>query len=334
MTTDLAATRPRRQERTVPPTGRITPGRPATTRTGRWARWRDKTTLLAFALPGMAVLLAFHYVPLFGNVIAFKDYLPFLGVWESDWSGFDNFRVIFDGDPAFLNALKNTLIITGVQTLLVFPLPIVLALLLNSLISERWKRIVQSITYLPHFLSWVFIVALFQQFLGGAGFISTFIRQHGGEGLNIIGNADAFIALITSQVIWKDTGWATILFLAALSQIDTSLYEASAVDGASRWRQMWHVTLPGLTGVIILLFILRLGDALSVGFEQIILQQPAVGLRASEVLDTYVYNQGIIGGDWGVAAAVGLVRGLVGVILVFGANKIAHLFGQPGVYQR
>ena len=311
-----------------------TSSRPPAARGLRWSRWRDRSTLLAFAVPGVAVLLAFHYLPLLGNVIAFKDYLPFLGIWESDWSGFANFAVIFDGNPAFLNALKNTLVITGVQTLLVFPLPIVLALMLNSLISERWKRIVQSITYLPHFLSWVFIVALFQQFLGGAGFISTFIRQHGGEGLNIIGNSDAFVALVTSQVIWKDTGWATILFLAALSQIDDSLYEASSVDGASRWQQMWHVTLPGLTGVIILLFILRLGDALSVGFEQIILQQPAVGLQASEVLDTYVYNQGIIGGDWGVAAAVGLVRGVVGVILVFGANKIAHLFGQPGVYQR
>lgn len=304
------------------------PGGP--TRRPRRRNW----TLAVFALPGLAVVLAFHYYPLVGNVIAFKDYLPFVGIWESPWVGLDNFSLIVDGDPRFWNAVRNTLVITVVQTVFVFPLPIVLALLLNSLLSERLKRIVQSITYLPHFLSWVIIVATFQTIFGGAGSISAFLRQHGYDGLSIIGNADAFIALITAQVMWKDTGWAAILFLAALSQIDTELYEASAVDGAGRWRQLWHVTLPGLRGIIVLLFILQLGNSLTVGFEQLILQQPAVGLRASEVLDTYVYNQGVVGGSWGEATAVGLVKGLIGVVLVLGANKIAHLFGEAGVYRR
>nr|WP_199700538.1 ABC transporter permease subunit [Jiangella rhizosphaerae] len=297
-------------------------------------RRRRNWTLAVFAMPGLAVVLAFHYYPLVGNVIAFKDYLPFVGIWDSPWVGWDNFGVIVDGDARFWNAVSNTLVITAVQTVFVFPLPIVLALLLNSLLSERLKRIVQSITYLPHFLSWVIIVAIFQTVFGGAGSISAFLRQHGYDGLNIIGNADAFIALITAQVMWKDTGWAAILFLAALSQIDTELYEASAVDGAGRWRQMWHVTLPGLRGIIVLLFILQLGSSLTVGFEQLILQQPAVGLRASEVLDTYVYNQGVVGGNWGEATAVGLVKGLIGVVLVLGANKIAHWLGEAGVYRR
>ncbi len=141
--------------------------------------------------------------------------------------------------------------------------------------------------------------------------------------------------MITSQVIWRDTGWATILFLAVLSQIDSSLYEAAGVDGASRLQKMWHVTLPGMRGIIIiLLLILRLGDSLTVGFEQIILQQGGVGRAASEVLDTYVYNNGILGGQWGVAAAVGLVKGVVAVLLVLGANRLAHVFGEAGVYQR
>ena len=298
------------------------------------ARWRKNWILLAFALPGLAIVLAFHYYPLLGNVIAWKDYLPFIGIWESDWVGWQNFEVIVSGDPAFLNAVKNTLVITAVQAVLVFPLPIVLALLLNSLLSERVKRFVQSVTYLPHFLSWVIIVALFQTVLGGGGSISMWLSQHGYDGLSIIGNADAFIGLLTAQVMWKDTGWAAILFLAALSQIDPELYEASAMDGATRWRQMWHITLPGLRGIIILLFILQLGSSLTVGFEQIILQQPAVGIRASEVIDTYVYNQGVVGGNWGVATAVGLVKGVIGVALVLGANKIAHMFGEAGVYQR
>ncbi|MFF1821800.1 ABC transporter permease [Kribbella sp. NPDC058245] len=299
-----------------------------------WHRLGRDRVLLLFALPGAALIIAFHYVPLLGNVIAFKDYQPFLGIGGSDWSGWSNFAVIFNGDPAFLRALKNTLILTALQSVFVFPAPILLALLLNSLFSERIKRIAQSILYLPHFMSWVIVVALFQQMLGGSGLLNNYLRSHDLATLNIIGNSELFHVLLTSQIIWKDTGWATILFLAALSQIDSQLYEAASVDGATRMQQLWHVTLPGLRGIIILLFILRLGDSLTVGFEQIILQQQAVGRDISEVLDTYVYNNGVLGGAWGVAAAVGLVKGLVGVALVLTANKVAHIFGEQGVYSR
>ncbi|AXB42199.1 ABC transporter permease [Amycolatopsis albispora] len=307
-----------------------------TARTGPSRRQRfarDRFLVLA-ALPGITLLVVFHYVPLLGNVIAFKDYQPYLGILESPWVGLDNFDVVFGGDPAFLNALTNTLVITLLQVVVVFPVPIALALLLDSLLSERLKRIVQSVLYLPHFLSWVIVVAIFQQMLGDSGLLNSFLREHDLGTVNVIGSPELFKALITSQVLWKDAGWATILFLAALSRIDTTLYEASAMDGAGRWRQLWHVTLPGLRGIIVLLLILRLGDALTVGFEQIILQQAAVGAEASEVLDTYVYNNGILAGSWGVSAAVGLVKGLVGVALVLGANKLAHRFGEQGVYQR
>ncbi|MBZ2197786.1 ABC transporter permease subunit [Occultella gossypii] len=281
----------------------------------------------------MALLLLFHYVPILGNVIAFKDYQPYIGITESAWVGFDNFAVIFNGDPEFLNALKNTLILTGIQAVFVFPVPIALALLLNSLLSERLKRLVQSVLYLPHFLSWVIVVAVFQSMLGGAGMLNNYLRSNGLETFDIIGNTELFRVLLTSQVIWKDAGWATIIFLAVLSQIDAQLYEAASVDGAGRTRQLWHITLPGMKGIIILLFILQLGSSLTVGFEQIVLQQGPVGTSTSEVLDTYVYNHGILGGNWGVGAAVGLVKGVVGVVLVLGANKVAHLFGEDGVYR-
>ncbi len=296
-------------------------------------RLRRDRALLLFALPGMLLFIVFHYVALLGNVIAFQDYQPFLGIRDSIWVGLENFSVLVNGDSAFLIALKNTLVLTLIQTVLVFPAPIILALSLNSLLSERLKRVIQSVLYLPHFLSWVVVVALFQSMLGGAGLLNNFLRANGWETLDILGNPDIFFGLITAQVIWKDTGWSTIIFLAALSQIDSTLYEASSVDGAGRWRQMWHVTLPGIKGIVILLLILKLGDSLSVGFEQIILQQPAVGIAHSEVLDTYVYNNGIVGGSWGVSTAVGLVKGLVGVILVLAANKLAHIFGENGVYK-
>ncbi|MFJ5265572.1 ABC transporter permease [Streptomyces sp. NPDC088387] len=290
--------------------------------------------LFWFAVPGTALLLLFQYVPLLGNVIAFQDYQPFTGIMHSRWSGFDNFKIIFNGDSAFLHALVNTLELTVIQVVFVFPLPILLALLLNSLVSERVKRAIQNVLYLPHFLSWVVVVAIFQQMLGAGGLLNVFFESNGMGTWNIIGNPELFKTLLTSQVIWKDTGWATILFLAALSRVDTDLYEAAAVDGANRLRQTWHVTLPALRGLVILLLILRLGDALSVGFEQIVLQQTGMDKNTTEVLDTYVYNNGLVAGQWGVSAAVGLVKGLVGVALVLGANKIAHLLGEEGIYRK
>ncbi|MFL6143965.1 MAG: ABC transporter permease subunit [Labedaea sp.] len=298
----------------------------------RLQRLRQDKVLVLVALPGIVSLLLFHYLPLLGNVIAFKDYQPYIGILESPWIGLTNFAVIGNGDPQFLNALTNTVIITLLQVLVAFPAPIALALLINSLLSDRIKRVVQSVLYLPHFMSWVIVVAIFQHLLGDAGLINNFLRDHDLGTVSIIGNPDAFKALITGQVLWKDAGWATILFLAALARIDLALYEASAVDGAGRWRQLWHVTLPGLRSLIVLLLILRLGDSLSVGFEQIVLQQGPVGRDASEVLDTYVYNNGLVDGEWGPSAAVGLVKGLVGLLLVLGANKLAHRLGEQGVY--
>lgn len=299
----------------------------------RLQRLRRDFPVLLLAIPGMLIICAFHYYPLWGNVIAFQDYQPYLGISQSFWSGLANFKTIVDGDPEFLNAVKNTLILTAIQTVIVFPVPIVVALVLHSLMSNKVRQFVQAVIYVPHFMSWVIVVAIFQQVLGGTGMINNWLRGHGYDPIHIIGNVDAFRALLTSQVIWKDTGWATILFLAVLSQIDRSLYEASAVDGARRWRQTWHITLPGLKPIIILLLILKLGDSLTVGFEQIILQQPGVGVDASEVLDTYVYNNGIIGGDWGISAAVGLVKSVVALALVLAANKFAHRLGEEGVYR-
>lgn len=307
--------------------------RPRRTRS-RFARLSRDKLLIGIGLPGAIALVLFQYVPLLGNVIAFQDYQPFLGITEAPFVGLQNFSFLWGGDPTFYNALLNTLILTIIQTVLVFPVPLVLALLLNSVTGDRLKRLLQSILYMPHFLSWVIVVALFQQMLGNAGMLDTLLIQHGLPQFHIIGVPSLFRALITSQAIWKDAGWGTIIFLAAISQVDQELYEAAAVDGAGAWRRTWHVTLPSLKGLFILLLILRLGNSLNVGFEQIILQQAPVGLQASEVLDTWVYNHGIIGGSWGESAGVGLVKMVVGIGLVAGANKLAHLFGERGVYEK
>ncbi|WP_457963902.1 ABC transporter permease subunit [Arthrobacter sp. D1-29] len=293
---------------------------------------RDKSLVL-MTLPAIALLLVFSYVPMLGNIVAFQDYSPFVGIQDSPIVGLDNFGRVL-GDPGFWLAVTNTLVITAFQLVFFFPIPIVLALLLNSMLSPALRSTIQAIVYLPHFFSWVLVVSVFQQVFGGAGLLSQSLRAQGWQAMDIMTNPDTFLFLITSQAIWKDAGWGIIVFLAALSAIDQEQYEAAAVDGASRWRRTWHVTLPGLRGVVVLLLILRLGDALSVGFEQLILQRDAVGAQASEVLDTFVYYTGIQNGDWSYAAAAGLIKGVVSLALILGANKLAHIFGESGVYSK
>ncbi|ONK15393.1 ABC transporter permease subunit [Streptomyces sp. MP131-18] len=321
MTNTLSRTRS-----TGAPPGRRPPGeRP---RSPWRARLRGQRTLLLLAAPGIVYFLVFHYAALFGNVIAFKDYVPFQGVWESPWVGFDNFERMFQ-DQAFWQAAWNTVAIAGLQIVFFFPLPLALALLLHSLARGRIRALVQSVVYLPHFLSWVIVVALFQQMLGPTG-------MFGGDVAfvaDVLSNPDAFKPLMVAQIIWKDCGWGTIIFLAALSQVNNDLYESAALDGAGPWRRFWHITLPALRPIIILLLIMRLGDILTVGFEQILLQRDAVGPEAGEVLDTFVYFHGVLGADWGYSAAAGLFKGLVGAVLVFAANRIAHRLGEQGVYK-
>lgn len=302
-------------------------------RAGLRTRLRRDRSLVLMTLPAIALLVVFAYVPMLGNIVAFQDYSPFVGIPDSPFVGFDNFSRVL-GDQAFWLAVTNTLVITAFQLVFFFPIPIVLAVLLNSLLSPALRSTIQAIVYLPHFFSWVLVVSVFQQVLGGAGLLSQSLRAHGWQATDIMTNPDTFLFLITSQAIWKDAGWGIIVFLAALSAIDQEQYEAAAVDGANRWRRLWHVTLPGLRSVVILLLILRLGDALSVGFEQLILQRDAVGAQASEVLDTFVYYTGIRNGDWGYAAAAGLIKGVVSLALILGANNLAHKFGESGVYSK
>ncbi|GIF73021.1 ABC transporter permease [Asanoa siamensis] len=317
----------------------MTGGRRARRRVPLRARLRRDWPLLVMVLPGALLLLVFHYVPVLGNVVAFQDYNPYRGdsalqaLLGSPFIGLDNFRALF-ATPAFWDALRNTLSITAFQLVFFFPLPIALALVLDSIMSRRVRTFVQTVVYLPHFFSWVLVVTFFVQMLGGAGLLAQELRQAGIDPPEIMTNPDTFILLVTAEVVWKDVGWGTIVFLAALSTIDPHLYEAAAADGAGRWRRLWHVTLPGLRPVIVLLLILRLGDALSVGFEQFLLQREAVGRQAAEVLDTFVYYHAITTGDYGFGAAAGLFKAAVGLVLILLANKVAHLFGERGVYAR
>ncbi|MFF1294982.1 MULTISPECIES: ABC transporter permease [unclassified Streptomyces] len=302
-------------------------------------RFRRDRTLILMTLPAVLLVLVFNYLPILGNVVAFQDYDPYISdngivsILHSPFVGLENFQRMFE-DSAFWNAVQNTLVLFFVQLVLFFPIPVLLALLINSVVRPRVRAVAQAVLYLPHFFSWVLVIAVFQQMFGGAGMLSQLLRQNGYDGLNIMTNPDTFAFLITAQSVWKDAGWGIIVFLAALSSVSPDLYEAAAMDGAGRWRRMWHVTLPALRPVIALLLVLRVGDALTVGFEQILLQRDGVGTGAGEVLDTFVWWNGVRNQDFGYAAAAGLVKGVVSIGLVLAANKVAHLMGEQGVYKK
>ncbi|GGL97694.1 polysaccharide ABC transporter ATP-binding protein [Streptomyces fumigatiscleroticus] len=320
------ATGPRKKR---PPTGKLSFG----------LRFRRDRVLLLMTLPAVLLVLLFNYVPILGNVVAFQEYDPYISdngivsILNSPWVGLENFQRIFE-DSAFWNAVQNTLVLFFLQLVLYFPIPILLALLINSVVRPRVRAISQAILYLPHFFSWVLVIAVFQQLFGGAGILSQLLRENGYDGLNIMTNPDTFAFLITAQSVWKDAGWGIIVFLAALASVNHDLYEAAAMDGAGRWRRMWHVTLPALRPVIALLLVLRVGDALTVGFEQILLQRDYVGPGAAEVLDTFVWWNGVRNQDFSYAAAAGLVKGVISLGLVLAANKVAHLMGEQGVYKK
>ncbi len=308
------------------------PGLPGGRRSGRWRRLRRDRTLLLLMVPGLAYFAVFHYGALFGNVIAFKEYVPFIGVADSPWVGVSNFRTLFE-DPAFWATTVNTLTLSFLQIVFFFPLPLALAMLLHSVVQGRLRRFVQSVVYLPHFISWVIVVALFYQVIGSDGLLNGLFGGDGGNLIDVVGNPDAFKPLMVAELIWKDCGWGTIIFLAALHNVDEGLYESAALDGAGPWRRFWHVTLPAIRPVIILLLILRLGEILNVGFEQVMLARDAFGPDAAEVIDTYVYYNAVEGGHWGVSAAAALFKGVIAGLLVFAANKIAHRMGEQGVYR-
>jgi putative aldouronate transport system permease protein len=301
----------------------------------RWyVRLRRDRTLLIMCLPALVLLGVFGYAPMLGLVMAFQDYDLYDGILHSPWVGLANFQQLFT-DPGFLHAFWNTLMLFSVQLVLFFPVPIALAILLDSLLSRRLRALIQAVVTLPHFFSFVLVITIFNQVFGGAGVLDTYLRSHGvNNPFDFMTDPGTFKFLVTSQLIWKEAGWSMIVYLAALAAISPSLHEAAAVDGAGYWRRLRHITLPGLKGITVLLLILNLGYALSFGFEQMLIQLTAVGPGAAQVITTFSYENGIVAGNYSYGAAAGLFLGVTSVILILAANKVAHLFGEDGLYRK
>ncbi|AKC67062.1 MULTISPECIES: ABC transporter permease [Bacillus] len=288
--------------------------------------------LYLMILPGLIYFLVFKYVPMWGLIIAFQDYQPFLGILGSEWVGFKHFIRLFT-EPTFFILLKNTLILFAMNVVIFFPIPILLALLLNEVRLALFKKFVQTMIYIPHFMSWVIVVSLsFVLLTVDGGLINELIAFFGGEKINFLLSQEWFRPMYILQVIWREAGWSTIIYLAAITAVDPQLYEAAKMDGAGRLRQMWHITLPAIKSVIVVLLILKIGDTLELGFEHVYLLLNATNREVAEIFDTYVYTAGLKQGQFSYSTAVGLFKAAVGLILVMMANRLAKKFGEEGIY--
>lgn len=288
--------------------------------------------LYIMLVPGLLYFILFRYVPMGGLVIAFKEYSPFIGIWDSKWCGLDQFIKFFD-TPDFMKLLRNTLGISLLQLVIYFPAPIILSLLLNEIRHSGYKRTVQTLIYIPHFISWVIVASLtYQLFNVTDGIVYTIVEMLTGKSIDILSKGSAFWGLIVGQDIWRETGYGTIVFLAALAGVDQEMYEAARVDGAGRWRLIWHITLPAIRSTIIMMLILRVGGLLNTGYEQIFLMRNDLNIEFADVFDTYIYNRGIINGQYSFSTAAGMFKSIVGMILVLGSNKLAKMFGESGIY--
>jgi putative aldouronate transport system permease protein len=269
---------------------------------------------------------------MWGLLLAFQDYNPILGFLQSEWVGFKHFIDLFTYDHFYI-MLRNTILINVFSLVFFFPLPIILAIMINEVRHEIFKRFFQSVVYMPHFLSWVVIVSLSYFMLStDVGMINKLIKSFGFDTVSFLNEPNYFWILITLQNIWKDAGWGTIIFLAAIAGVNQSLYEAAVVDGASRLRQIWHITLPAIRPTIIIMLILRLGQMADVSFEQILLMMNSSVLSVADVFDTYAYNQGILRGLTSVGITVGMFKGIVGLIMVVTSNYIVKKMGHEGIY--
>ena len=296
--------------------------------------------LYILMIPGILYMLIFNYTPMAGLVMAFENFSPYNGdtaiqaLFGSPFAGLKYFEKLFTG-PDFWRLLRNTLAISLANLIFAFPAPIILALVLNELRCKWFKRFSQTLVYIPHFVSIVIVAALTYQLFSttdGVAYhmlVQVFGKQNAPD---IMSDPKLFSTMIVGQNLWKETGYGTIIYLAALSSVDTQLYEAAKIDGAGRWQLMWHVTLPAIRGTIILMLIMKVGSLLNTGYEQIFLMQNAMNRSVSDVFDTYIYTKGIVNGQYSLATAAGLFKSIVSMVMVVGANKIAKLFGESGLY--
>lgn len=311
------------------------PGLPTVTyrKPKRWIRKvvQSRYLLLMF-VPCFLYYLIFKYLPMGGIVISFKDYSLYKGIWESDWVGLKYYQMFFNS-PDFWILIRNTFLLGFYKLLFGFPAPIILALLLNEVRVVLFKRFVQTISYLPHFISNVVVAGMVVMFLSpSSGMINRIIESFGFEAINFMVRPEWFRTIYVASEIWQQIGWEAIIYLAALTSIDPSLYEAAEIDGANRWNKLWSVTLPGIAPAIIILFILNVGRVLEIGFEKVFLLYNPATYSTADILSTYVYRTGLINGNFSYAAAIDLFTGVICLIFIYTANTLSRRMSETSLW--
>lgn len=302
------------------------------TRASRFVRAIQKYHVLyLMCIPGALFFILFRYGPMWGILVAFQDYNIWRGFWESDWVGFAHFTQFFTG-PNFRVLMTNTLMLSFLNIVFAFPAPIVLALFLNEIRLHWFKRSIQTMIYVPHFISWVIIGSMTFMLLSHNGPINSFLSNFNIGPFAFLTDTNTFRPIMVIQGIWRGAGFGTIIFLAALSGVDMEQYEAAIVDGASRWRQCWHITLPALRTVVVLLLILQMGSVLDTNFEQVVLLSNAGNRAVSDVIETFVFRVGIVGGNFSFTTAIGLFQSVIGLILIIATDRIAKMVGEAGLF--
>ncbi len=297
-----------------------------------WTRISRYRYIYLLMLPGIVCMLLFSFVPLAGLSLSVMNYNAFKGFASMEWVGLKYFNQLFSS-KWFPLMLRNTFVINLLNLILYFPMPILLSVLLNEIRHSGYKRISQTVIYLPHFLSWVVIASLtFMMFSQNVGLINKVLDAMGREPVSVLTNKNAFWITLVCQTIWKESGWGTIIFLAAISNIDTQLYEAAVIDGCTRWQQIRYITLPCISATIVTLLILRLGNIFNTGTEQILLMSNNLLTNVSEVFDTYAYKQGVVSGKFSLGVAVGLFKSIVGLIFIVVADTVSKRAGYEGIY--
>ena len=293
--------------------------------------YRQHKMIYWMTLPVILYFLIFHYVPMFGILMAFQNYKPALGLLKSEWVGFQHFINFFQSDT-FFRVIKNTLVLSIYDLIFAFPAPIILALLLNEVHNKPFKKTVQTISYLPYFLSMVVICGIIRDFTASNGPITAFVTAVTGKTGNLLSMPEMFRPIFITTNIWQMVGYNSIIYLAALSQIDDTQYEAAVIDGAGYWKQCLHVTLPGIAPTIIIMLILRVGQLMSVNFEKVLLLYNQATYETSDVISTYVYRQGIINYNYGYSTAVGLFNSVIGFILIVTTNTLSKKVTETSLF--
>lgn len=293
--------------------------------------WVRNRSLYMLVIPVVVFYILFNYKPIYGAIIAFQDYTPRLGISGSEWVGLDNFKRFFS-DIYFGRLMRNTLLLSLYDIVFGFPAPIILALLLNEIHSRFFKNVTQTITYLPHFISMIVVCGMLTDFSLSTGLFNDIIEFFGGERHPLLQDPSLYRTIYILSGIWQQVGWGTIIYLSALSGVDSQLYEAAQIDGAGKWKQTLHVTLPGIAPTIITMFILKIGKLMSMGYEKTILLYNPSTYETADIISSYVYRIGLLEQDWSYSTAIGLFNSVINFVLLILANKLSKKYSETSLW--